>query len=707
MTKNAPAGRRANRTRDVEPMPVQADAPRPPMRLDPLHTRGTPTGGSASTEANVPVINVTPHLIVLGPVERLRTLFALHVSGAAADDKMRRRRGDTTISTATLDTVLAERLATIDEMTRQDFVDAFTFFDGFSNQWIDEAKLARARAALRLDTRKKTRLVTVNRWLKYVYLMLWVDGVVRFPLAFRMSVSFGKDELRQLLPPVAACHLDNPNSHALSFGVALVLATGWRTFADVDLDVIGPLSAEIVLAGKNGEIGGLHKRTPSSSFQAVLTQMAKAGEGLGIRFSLRDLKGYQCWVERRRQGFEDPKPFEFIANEAELRRAHSQKRKDKYMRRIAAAQLELVEDDNRDELRNSILAGEKGLREVNLEVLANRVDGPGDIREYMRALRIKGNYRNRDCMYPTRMHAFPTETWAKWDKLLEMFCADRQRQGAESGSGDASHRLIFQDYLCCYLPWWIELHPGVDVTLPADPSLFGRFGYWTEGAEGALRPSLWRTSIGRPATARGCSVSTASSPSPIAFSNSVGSTRRSFGLLGPTSPIRSPRSSTRSGSGSPRRRTRSRSRRRRCRCCFATPTPARIFSSPLPSGRFRASCPLRTSSSFARRSSRRRCTRRLTSVSKWRSNTKDAATSFRPCRRSPPGRSASFDQQARMSGRSCSRISPASACPSWRWRRHPLPGHPVVVQEVLPVARRAGDGAGGDEAPSREHRQGS
>ncbi|MDQ0444494.1 hypothetical protein [Methylobacterium persicinum] len=430
------------------------------------------------------MINPSPYLVPFAKVETLRERFEHHVRAAAAYDVERRERGETVSRHATVDKVLADRLASLDEMSRQDFVDAFSFFEGFTLERRDETVLSKAKSALRMTGDRPSALTIVNRWLKFVYLKLWCEGLVVLPLHFKLGSSFRNGEIRSILPPVATCHIDNPHRDMAAFGLSLTLASRWRTFAEIDLDTLGPFSLQLGEDYRKRELLGLRRRNPYSPFTSALWMWQKAGEGNGFRYSADDVRGYLYWIDCARRGTTDQKPSEFIPEARDRRRLIKSDIKANAARRVAAAQVELIEHDRQAEFKQAIIAGDKTLVEVRFEVAAERVNAPEDILEYARMLRAKGVGRGgKEEPYPSRMHAFPGAIWATWNDMFERYFALRMRQGFEGGSGWDTFRYVFQDYLCCYLPWWQELHPGIEAPVPADPSEFKRFGHWVDGGD--------------------------------------------------------------------------------------------------------------------------------------------------------------------------------------------------------------------------------
>ncbi len=435
--------------------------------------------GDAHGEVVPPVINPSPHLVAYGKIEDLRAAFVKHVRSASQFDMARRDAGETTTNAPTLETVLAERLRTIDAMRREDFVDAFLLFEGYSQGAHDENLLAKALPALSLANPKKSHMTVLNRWLKRVFISLWNDRLVLFPLSFRLGSSFTKSELRTMLPPLAACFLDAPDREGTAFGIGLTLSTNWKTFADIDLDHFGAFSMQLGEDHIKRGMLGLRARNPYSRFTAALKQWSRSGAGQGFRYGDRDVANYFYWLDLARRCATTLKFSEFLPEAEERRKTVKETGKIKATRRLAAAQVELIDHEDRQSLRQAIMDGTKSLREVRFEAAAGKVARPEDILVYAKMVRGKGNGRTFGEAYPGRMHAFPDRVWSRWSDTFERWTAFKKRQGFEHIAGWDTVRYVFQDYLCLYLPWYAELL-GEELRLPADPAEFGRFGHWVE-----------------------------------------------------------------------------------------------------------------------------------------------------------------------------------------------------------------------------------
>jgi hypothetical protein len=433
-------------------------------------------------------INPTPELLVTAPADSLRTLFAEGVRDAVATDLRYREEGRTNTRRATLDKVLAKRMANIDTLMLEDVRVAFTFFEGYTQDNPRQDIVSAARAALMMEDSPPSHDAIVNQWLKYVYFRLWNHGAVQFPLHFNVGTSFSKEELKLFLPPIVTCHLDHKQREMASFGFRLTLATCWHDFADVDLDSFGAFSLECGRSEVKREQLGMRRKNHYTPFTATLWTWCRYGAAKGFRYSEEDVRDYLYWIERARCGATSLIPSDFMPH-AQDRKIQTKKNiRAKYQRRRASAQVDLLDHDNRDDVKKQILKGEKSLFEVKLELAATRVNDPSEILEYIKMLRIKGFGRKSRIPYPLRMHSFPVETWNTWNSVFEEYFERKRRSGYEETAEWNTFRYVFQDYLCCYLPWWLELHPGIDLVIPADPSHFGRYGAWTDGPEDEAAP---------------------------------------------------------------------------------------------------------------------------------------------------------------------------------------------------------------------------
>ncbi|KQT84967.1 hypothetical protein ASG51_02595 [Methylobacterium sp. Leaf465] len=437
---------------------------------------------------DIPVINLTDGLIVVGKTEQLQTQFAQRVQEAAEIDIARGRRGEITTRVSTMLRIRKQLLAAAKVMSVHEFIDAFLMLDRLDTNNPPKEKLRKVESALRIPPMAQKTRGVITLWFKYAYFMMWSDGLVRLPLTFRLRTDVWNEQFRKLAPALATCQFDNPDAQSSTLGLSLVLASGWRSFSDIDLDLFGPSTMEVVRKIRSGGLPGVRDSQPSTAILAALAHIAKSGQGHGFAYSLDDIRSYRYWVHLHLRGVGDMTPSELLADPESVRRAQASVPNQAYARRLAAAQLDLIDDENREDFRHAVLDGEKVLQDVKFELLANKVNAPEDILVYMKALRMRGTFRNKGNPYPTRMHAFPVDLWSTWSSALDEFFAHRVRQGYESLGKAETRRHLIQDYLCCYLPWWIELHPGLDVSLPTDPSQFTRFGNWVEGMENGAAP---------------------------------------------------------------------------------------------------------------------------------------------------------------------------------------------------------------------------
>ncbi|WP_091133633.1 hypothetical protein [Microvirga guangxiensis] len=442
--------------------------------------------GGFQADGHDAVINASPELLLTAPIEELRLLFAQSVHEAVSVDRQFRDMGKTGTRHPPLDKVLAERLANIDTLSEEDLRTAFTFFEGYTQDNKNERVLPRARAALRMANSPVSHDVIVNRWLKYVYFQLWNHRAVQFPLHFKVGTSFSKDELRLLLPPVVTCHLETPQRDMASFGFRFTLTTPWHDFCEVDIDAFGLHCLSLGQDPLRREMLGFRTRQPYTPFTTTLWTWHGYGASRGFQYTEQDIEGYLYWANRARCGATDLKPTEFIPNAAELKLRTKRNVRARYERRRDSAQVELLDGDNHEELKKQILDGEKTLSQVKLELVADRANDPDDIIEYMKMMRRGSGPRRTE--YFSRTHTIPTAIWRTWDAIFDRYFDNRRRAGFEETGEWRTLRLLFQDYICCYLPWWLELHPGIEHAIPLDPSVLHRFGGWTDASDDGTAP---------------------------------------------------------------------------------------------------------------------------------------------------------------------------------------------------------------------------
>ncbi|EIF30153.1 hypothetical protein BCh11DRAFT_05628 [Burkholderia sp. Ch1-1] len=77
--------------------------------------------------------------------------------------------------------------------------------------------------------------------------------------------------------------------------------------------------------------------------------------------------------------------------------------------------------------------------------------------------------------YLGREHVDVVRLSRGWLPLILEWLENRSARGFETSKGQRSAALMLCDYLFNYLPWWIELNPGTDITVPMAPKDFSRF----------------------------------------------------------------------------------------------------------------------------------------------------------------------------------------------------------------------------------------
>ncbi len=425
------------------------------------------------------MINSTSGIILCSDLGLLRDSFCKIVFEASEFDKSRRVQGLTKTRLYTLDKILSDRLLSIGEMSGSDFQNIFEFIQKFTAREWSSTELEPGLKSLALDKPKLTHRIIASRWLKFVYLRLWVEGHIIFPLNFKIETAFTKDEIRTFLPPILTCHFEQNSRDIGAFGVNLTLATSWRSFEEIELDELGPFS---LLLSRDTALRlelGLTRRSFFTPFTAAIRMWQRAGTDSGFRYSNQDIEAYLYWMQRSRHETLTMKPSEFFSEADQVKAGQRKRPKILMQRRRAAAQLSLIEVENRDELKREIIDGTKTLIDIELETIAKGVLRPDDITAYANRLRRGGVRRQTGSNYPGTGFSTNNPIWKTWSGYFERYFEDRGRRGFERLDQQLTTKYIFQDFLCCYLPWARQLIASNDVNIPKTPFEFSRYVHWT------------------------------------------------------------------------------------------------------------------------------------------------------------------------------------------------------------------------------------
>jgi hypothetical protein len=275
-------------------------------------------------------INITSDPIFLVDGDYLQRAFADAVREASDFDRARREAGKSTILTPLLDQVLEELLNNVTLLDREAIGKIFKFFEDYSGPRKSREGLQRAQAALMIEGVPISYLVAVNRWLKFVFYRLWTRKVFLFPMNFYANTSFSKAELREILPLVATCHLDNPKADFASIGLRLTLASTWWDFDRIDLDCWGSFTVAVAGSKALRQKWGFGAKHPTYFLTAVLKSWRKAGEGKGLRYTASEIDGYLYWVKQIRRGMPYIEPTKFIPNVKEHQANLPKMRRDRF-----------------------------------------------------------------------------------------------------------------------------------------------------------------------------------------------------------------------------------------------------------------------------------------------------------------------------------------------------------------------------------------
>ena len=432
------------------------------------------------------MINKTPNPIPLIPEQELLARFKAAVYAAGEYDLARRAEGKTSTTMSPIHIVLNEWLNHADSLTENDLSTIYRFFDAFSGARKSEKDMAKAQDVLKINGVCRSNLLCVNSRLKHVFISLWVQKAVLLPMSFTIGTTFPKDELRDFLPAFAMCSYHNKKGEVGALGLKLVLASTWYSFADFDIDECGDFAMFFENKENRQLIGapGNYNRYASSILTGVLRTWTKHGQDQGFAYSDADISNFIYWAEVARRNDTQLKPSEFIPQANMRRRRVMAQSRLQHRRKKDAAQVDLIEHHEKSDLKAKVLAGDMTLQAAQLYALLNK----GPI-QYIRYIRVKSGTRlSISGDYPFRMHVYPEEIWIKWNSCFDSYFDYRARQGFERTGAWETFRYIFQDYLCCYLPWWAELNPSSEVVIPADPSVFFRFGFWVAGQPDRAAP---------------------------------------------------------------------------------------------------------------------------------------------------------------------------------------------------------------------------
>ncbi len=436
------------------------------------------------------MFNKTDSLIFLSQYETIKEAFVRAVYAASEIDLSLEAEDR---SHSTLAEVLKQRLETIDTFSPEDMAAAFRLVVPAQRRAADGLGPDEARAALLLPPRVNTVRVA-NRWLKYVFARLWSEKLVLLPAGFMMKHSFFPAEIRQILPGLpetALCQVSAEASDERSSGLGLrmTFSSNYYKFEDVDIDEFAALTLETIQRDDIRSAMWLgDPRRSRSQLVEVFVRWCEAGQSNGCRYTMAEAKELTYWLKKAVSGtaeYPETAPIDFIRRANLVRQGVKNFHKHSWTLRNRAAQAVVLaggreETDEKDWIHDVLLSGTLSPVEAKFALLVNDVkSGRAEIYDYFRALRQSGRNKTAE-LYPSRMGIFPISLWKIWDNAFKKYKIHRQKQGFEGIHGRVTHiELAVRDYICCYLPWWEEVH-GIKVLMPQDPSRFTRFGHWIE-----------------------------------------------------------------------------------------------------------------------------------------------------------------------------------------------------------------------------------
>ncbi len=437
------------------------------------------------------MFNRTSDIIITGDISDIRQAFIESVEFAGRLHREWHVQAPKMHRYPPLPKLMEERIDNISQMEICDVVNIYKIFGSVS----EKSRLGSlvARKALMIYD-KISDVDSCNRWLKVVFVNLWSKGLLQFPLSFKFGSSFTEEQYRKFLPSIVSCQLVGKSYRNISLGMRIVLASPWRSYADVNLNEFAYLVRDACKPGEllylMGYTDGQARNLPTA-FYTCLSRICRAGAGAGFPYTENQISKIRYWIRYDRDGRADSDPLTFIDRWEDTKRRNIVKGKRDYSVRHYAAQSEFLRS-RRSNIRSNVLddlqSGATTPKKAKMQIIADDVsDGNKDIYEYFRALR-RSRTGLAETPYPSRMAYFDSIYWSRWNRYFSEFIDHRRQRGFESESLQEHIRICMRDYLCCYLPWWSEMKSTL-VDLPEDPSRFKRFGHWIElGDQGILRP---------------------------------------------------------------------------------------------------------------------------------------------------------------------------------------------------------------------------
>jgi hypothetical protein len=329
------------------------------------------------------------------------------------------------------------------------------------------------------------RSVRIRSGLRTVILHLWSRRILLIPLPFTVETSIKDDVYQELLSEVAALFYNynhatvgKPHKHHTpgSWGhtdfdtiLRLIWTTDWHTFEQVDLDELSKF--HILMLTGNHDFPNLH-----FNFVPMLEELVKQHEGR-LKFTAEDVELYRKWV---RGGWYVDHAFDYFRTNftklrMDRRRRYGQRNKEKYREGILRR--------NGLEIQNGLDLSKPAMH-ILLEAVAAKGDHEAAVDYFAKLSGLDRNYSSTAGL-PGREHVDIAALSTVWMQTFADWFDYRFAQGREDTTNPRQEIKLLCDYLFCYLPWWLELHPNVDIQFPYTPADFDRFLFFVPGSKGA------------------------------------------------------------------------------------------------------------------------------------------------------------------------------------------------------------------------------
>jgi hypothetical protein len=318
----------------------------------------------------------------------------------------------------------------------------------------------------------------IRRGFRPFLLHLWSQQVILLPISFVVHRSLRHHNYTELLSEVAALFynydptkVEKPQNHPdlrswddsdFDKGHRVIWTTDWHSFEEVDLHEL----SEFHVLTLKGVAGFPVTQWP---FISMLREMVKQ-HGSGMKFTAEEIDCYEKWI---RGGWYTQHTYEYFCSHlSEIRldqkRRYGQRINEKYRMGL---------------LRRNGLEATTGLDltkpaiNILLEAVAAKSDHDAALEYFTKVLGLSRGYMGT-APYPGREHIDVAALSRLWLQTFEGWLAYRRANELEEEEGFRSETRILCDYLFCYLPWWLELHPQSSIKFPYSPADFERFTFF-------------------------------------------------------------------------------------------------------------------------------------------------------------------------------------------------------------------------------------